>query len=77
MRSSFHICCIEMLPKKLMGYGFIISVNVKKLQISLTGNLFTASLFRNDSFPPLPFPVLAWVNFVVPCRVLILEKQSS
>lgn len=71
MRSSFHICCIEMLAKKLTGYGFIISVNVKKLQISLTGNLFTAFLSRIDSFPP------TLVDFLVPNVEGVNSRKQS
>lgn len=40
MKFKFHICCIGMQPKKLMAFGFIIHVNVRKLQISLLGTVF-------------------------------------
>lgn len=37
MNLKSRTCCIGMLLKKLTEYGFTIQMNVKKLQISLTG----------------------------------------
>lgn len=39
MKLKFHICYTEMHPKKLMESGFIILMNVTRLQISLVGNV--------------------------------------